>query len=195
MNQQKPQHLAPQDLLTEATLIYSAEAIKKAICKIATDITQSLENTTPIIICTMTGGLVFAGQLLTQLKFLLEVDYAHASRYQNNIAHNTLTWHSMPNLDLNGRTVLLLDDILDEGMTLLAMKEKCLSLGALQVFSAVLIEKKLPHTKPIKADFVGLQAPNEYLFGFGMDVDGYFRNLPAIYVLPEGLSKNVIFGR
>ena len=131
----------------------------------------------------MGGGVVFAGQLLTQLNFPLEVDYVHASRYQNATIGKTLTWQALPKLNLTNRTVLLLDDILDEGITLLAIRDKCLSLGANHVFSAVLVEKKLNKLKPITADFVGLEVPNEYVFGYGMDVYGWWRNLPAIYVI------------
>jgi hypoxanthine phosphoribosyltransferase len=79
--------------------------------------------------------------------------------------------------------VLLLDDILDEGITLLAIKEKCLALGAKAVLSAVLVEKVLDHSKPMVADFVGLEVPNRYVFGCGMDAYGWWRNLPAIYAL------------
>ena len=82
-----------------------------------------------------------------------------------------------------GGTVLLLDDILDEGITLLAIKERCLALGAKTVLTAVLVEKSLPHTKPMQADFVGLTVPNRYVFGCGMDAYGWWRNLPAIYAL------------
>ena len=131
----------------------------------------------------MGGGLVFAGQLLTKLPFALEIDYVHASRYQNETVGKTLVWKALPKLDLTGRTVLLIDDILDEGITLNVIKEKCLELGAKEVFSAVLIEKKLDHTKPITADFVGLQVPNCYVFGYGMDAYGWWRNLSAIYSL------------
>ena len=91
----------------------------------------------------------------------------------------------MPKSDLTNRTVLLVDDILDEGITLLAIKEKCLELGAKNVLSAVLVEKKLSHTKPIAADFVGLEVPNAYVFGYGMDAYGWWRNLSAIYALNE----------
>jgi len=173
----------PQALLSQATLIHSSEVVQAAIHKLSYDITAQLENTCPIVICVMGGGVVFAGQLLTQLKFALELDYVHASRYQNKTVGNALVWQSLPKLDLNNRTVLLVDDILDEGITLLAIKEKCLSLGAKALFSAVLVEKILPHTKPIKADFVGLEVPNQYVFGCGMDAYGWWRNLPAIYAL------------
>lgn len=154
-----------------------------AITKMAAEITGSLEATSPIVICVMGGGVVFSGQLLTQLDFPLELDYVHASRYQNKTVGKTLEWKALPKSDLTGRTVLLLDDILDEGITLKEIQNKCLSLGATKVLTAVLIEKKLDHEKPIKADFVGLEVPNEYVFGYGMDVYGWWRNLPAIYAL------------
>jgi hypoxanthine phosphoribosyltransferase len=174
----------PQQLLEQAQLIHSSDAVQAAITKISQEVTAELENACPIVICVMGGGVVFAGQLLTQLKFSLELDYVHASRYQNQTVGKTLVWQSLPKLNLTNRTVLLVDDILDEGVTLLAIKEKCLDLGAKNVLSAVLVEKKLDHAKPISADFVGLEVPNRYVFGYGMDAYGWWRNLSAIYSLP-----------
>ncbi|MDZ4142112.1 MAG: hypoxanthine-guanine phosphoribosyltransferase [Methylotenera sp.] len=173
----------PQQLLEQARLIHSSDAVVATIVRLSQEITDSLQDDCPVVVCVMGGGIVFAGQLLTQLNFPLEVDYVHASRYQNKTVGKTLIWQSLPKLDLTNRTVLLVDDILDEGITLLAIKEKCLELGAKNVLSAVLIEKKLPHSKPIAADFVGLEVPNYYVFGYGMDAYGWWRNLPAIYAL------------
>ncbi|NOT66651.1 MAG: hypoxanthine-guanine phosphoribosyltransferase [Methylotenera sp.] len=173
----------PQQLLAQAQLIHASEVVVSAIARLSNEVSESLRDTSPIIICVMGGGIVFAGQLLTQLNFPLEVDYVHASRYQNNTVGKTLIWKALPKLDLTNRTVLLVDDILDEGITLLAIKEKCQELGAKHVFSAVLVEKKLPHSKPITADFVGLEVPNRYVLGYGMDAYGWWRNLPAIYAL------------
>lgn len=154
-----------------------------AIARLSQEITEVLEDSCPVVICVMGGGIVFAGQLLTQLKFPLEIDYVHASRYQNQTVGKTLVWQALPKLNLTNRTVLLIDDILDEGVTLLAIQEKCLALGAKNVLSAVLVDKKLNHTKPIAAEFVGLEVPNCYVFGYGMDAYGWWRNLPAIYSL------------
>ena len=154
-----------------------------AINRLGIEITQALATATPVVICVMGGGVVFAGQLLTQLNFPLELDYVHASRYQNKTIGLTLNWQALPKLDLSGRTVLIVDDILDEGITLLAIQKKCLALGAKQVLSAVLVEKTLGHTKPIRADFVGLMVPNRYVFGYGMDAYGWWRNLSSIYAL------------
>lgn len=178
MNQQ-----SPNQLLENAQLIHSSAVVEASIIRLSQEITQALSDKSPVVICVMGGGIVFAGQLLTQLNFPLEVDYVHASRYQNNTVGKTLTWQSLPKLNLNNRTVLLLDDILDEGITLLAIKEKCLELGAKVVFSAVLVEKTLSHAKPIAADFVGLKVPDRYVFGYGMDAYGWWRNLAAIYAL------------
>ena len=173
----------PQQLLDQATLIHSAEAVTRAISRLGLEITQALGTTSPVVICVMGGGVVFTGQLLTQLNFPLALDYVHASRYQNNTVGLTLAWQALPKLDLSGRTVLIVDDILDEGITLLAIQEKCLALGAVRVLSAVLVEKTLDHAKPIRADFVGLTVPNRYVFGCGMDAYGWWRNLPGIYAL------------
>jgi len=173
----------PQDLLKSAQLIHSAEAVQSTILRLSLEITERLENKSPVMICVMGGGIVFAGQLLTHLKFPLEVDYVHASRYQNQTVGQALVWKSLPKLDLTNRTVLLMDDILDEGVTLKEIQEKCLSLGAKEVYSAVFVEKKLNQIKPIKADFVGLEVPNAYVFGYGMDIYGWWRNLDAIYAM------------
>jgi len=178
LNQQNP-----KQLLENAQLIHTPAVVAAAITRLSQEITEELSDKSPIMICVMGGGVIFTGQLLTQLTFPLEVDYVHASRYQNNTVGKTLTWQSLPKLNLSNRTVLLLDDILDEGITLLAIKEKCLELGAKVVFSAVLVEKTLSHTKPIAADFVGLDVPDCYVFGYGMDAYGWWRNLSAIYAL------------
>ena len=169
--------------LENAELIHASDVVEAAITRLSREITHALQDSKPIIICVMGGGIVFAGQLLTKLTFALEVDYVHASRYQNQTVGKVLVWKALPKLDLTERTVLLIDDILDEGITLKEIQEKCLSLGAAKVLSAVLVEKKLDHSKPITAEFVGLEVPNKYVFGYGMDAYGWWRNLPAIYAL------------
>ncbi len=173
----------PAQLLEQAELIHASEVVEAAIIRLGQEITQVMQESKPVIICVMGGGIVFAGQLLTKLNFALEIDYVHASRYHNETVGKVLVWKALPKLDLTGRAVLLIDDILDEGVTLKEIKEKCLSLGASKVLSAVLVEKKLTHAKPITADFVGLEVPNKYVFGYGMDAYGWWRNLSSIYAL------------
>jgi hypoxanthine phosphoribosyltransferase len=173
----------PQQLLEQAELIHSSEVIAAAISRLGDEISTTLEHENPIVLCVVSGGIVFAGQLLTRFAFPLELDYVHASRYQNATIGRTLVWEALPKLDLTNRTILLVDDILDEGVTLKAIQDKCFELGATKVFCAVLVEKLLDHAKPISADFVGLIVPNRYVFGYGMDAYGWWRNLSAIYAL------------
>lgn len=175
--------LQPQQLLEQSELICSPEMISAVINKMAVEISAKLRDTNPVVLCIVSGGIVFAGQILTHLDFPLQLDYIHASRYQNATVGQSLVWQALPTLDLTDRTVLLIDDILDAGVTLKAVQDKCFALGATQVFSAVLVEKLLEQEKPITADFVGLLVPDRYVFGYGMDVYGWWRNLPAIYAL------------
>lgn len=173
----------PQEFLNQADVLYSAEVVTSAIEQLSQKITASLKDAKPLVLCVMGGAVVFSGQLLPKLTFPLEFDYVQASRYHNQTEGQDLVWKVEPRDNVRGRTVLLLDDILDEGHTLAAIKEKCLAQGAARVVIAVLAEKELNRAKPIAADFVGLTVPNRYVFGCGMDVYGWWRNLPAIYAL------------
>ena len=131
----------------------------------------------------MSGGVPFAGHLMTQLKFPLEFDYLHVTRYGQETSGGALSWRSAPWTSVKDRTVIVLDDILDEGMTLAAIVERLKELGAKECYTAVATEKLNGKKKPIKADFVALTVPDRFVFGFGMDVRGHFRNLPAIYAM------------
>jgi hypoxanthine phosphoribosyltransferase len=176
---------APNQHLINSDLIHNQASVDAAISQLARELTHALQNKAPLVLTVMNGGLYFAGQLLPQLNFPLETDYLHASRYNGATAGKEINWLVEPSEQVKGRTVLLLDDILDEGHTLAAIRDKCLALGALEVKIAVLTEKALEHTKPIQADFVGLTLPNRYVFGCGMDVYGWWRNLPEIRALKE----------
>ncbi len=164
--------------------IYSAADVSLAIDKLASEITEALSESNPIVMSVMGGAVVFTGQLLPKLNFPLEFDYVQANRYHGTSGQD-LVWRVEPSDKIKGRVVLLLDDILDEGITLAEIKAKCLAMGAKQVLVAVLSEKILERAKPIKADFVGLKLPNRYVFGCGMDAYGWWRNLPGIRALKD----------
>ncbi|MCB5184135.1 hypoxanthine-guanine phosphoribosyltransferase [Methylobacillus gramineus] len=178
----------PQDILDTAILIHDERVINQALDRLATEIGTVLADAAPLVLCVMGGGVVFAGQLLPRLSFPLEFDYVQASRYHNRTEGMHLEWKVKPGENVRGRTVLVLDDILDEGYTLIEIKQQCLHLGAKEVLLAVLVEKDLGRSKPITADFIGLTVPNQYVFGCGMDVYGWWRNLPAIYALRSEVS-------
>lgn len=177
--------LNPRQLFEQSELVHGEEVVGQAIRQLAMQINAELQDSMPVVMCVMGGAVVFAGQLLPRLDFPLEFDYVQASRYHNKTEGQQLVWKVMPGDYLHGRTVLLLDDILDQGHTLAAIREKCLEQGAARVVIAVLVEKELAQPKPIQADFVGLKVPDRYVFGCGMDVYGWWRNLPAIYALRE----------
>jgi hypoxanthine phosphoribosyltransferase len=173
----------PKKILEGADLLFSAQEVDLAIERLANQINDEFEHIVPLVISVMGGATFFAGQLLPRLLFPLQFDYVQASRYHDQTHGNELIWKVMPGENVRGRTVLILDDILDEGHTLAAITEKCLTLGAERVAIAVLTEKDLSKQKPVTADYVGLVLPNRYVFGCGMDVYGWWRNLPAIYAL------------
>ena len=134
----------------------------------------------------MGGAVYFTGQLLPRLRFPLEFDFLHVTRYGDATRGGEIQWLVKPRTAIIGRTVLVLDDILDEGVTLSAIRDGLLTGGAKAVLCAVFADKEIGRPKPISADFVGVTLPNRYVFGYGMDVRGAWRNLPEIYALKSG---------
>ncbi|MCX7170192.1 MAG: hypoxanthine-guanine phosphoribosyltransferase [Proteobacteria bacterium] len=172
-------------ILSEAELVCPTEEIARTVERLAGEITARLQDAFPLVLTVMRGAVVFAGQLLPKLRFPLESDYLHVTRYGSLTSGGELAWLTELRTPVAGRTLLVLDDILDEGITLAAIKARLLQQGAAACFTAVLAEKELGKTKPIAADFTGVKLPNRYVFGCGMDVKGAWRNLPAIYALKE----------
>ena len=172
-------------LLKEADLICDADCVQREVTRMAREIAGALQGQFPVVLSVMGGAAIFTGQLLPQLAFPLEFGAIEVTRYNNDIQGREITWRLPPRDNVRGRTVLIVDDILDEGITLAAIRKKLLELGAREVLSAVFADKEIGRAKPVRADFVGLTVPNRYVFGFGMDAYGLWRNLPAIYALKE----------
>jgi len=177
--------LEAQQLLDNAECIASADTVQAVIDRLADEIAGMLAAELPLVLAVMGGAVVFAGQLLPRLNFPLEFDYLHVTRYRGQTSGGEVEWRVLPGQNVAGRSVLVLDDILDEGETLAAIRDKLHDMGAARVWSAVLTNKDNGLTKPIQADFVGLDVPNRYVFGCGMDAYGLWRNLPAIYALKD----------
>lgn len=169
--------------LAEADCIYSNAQVETAFDEMAKAITTDLQDKNPLALCVMTGAVIPAGHLLSRLQFPLQVDYIHASRYQGETSGGTLKWVAEPKFPLKDRTVLIIDDILDEGITLAELIKYCQAEGASGVYSAVLVEKEKQRPVEVKADYVGLLTPDRYLFGYGMDYKDYLRNAAGIYAV------------
>ena len=165
-------------LLKTADELFDAEEVRAAVARMAKDISAKLADEFPVVLSVMGGAAVFTGQLLPLLHFPLEFGAIEVTRYNNDIQGRDIAWRLPPRDNVRGRTVLVVDDILDEGITLAAIRKKLLEMGAREVFSAVFADKDIGRAKPIAADFVGVTVPNRYVFGFGMDAYGLWRNLP-----------------
>jgi hypoxanthine phosphoribosyltransferase len=172
-----------QRTLETAERLCSAAEVNAAVTRMAGEIAAELARSFPLVLCVMRGSVIFAGQLLPRLEFPLEFDYLDVTRYREETRGGEIAWKVTPGTAVAGRVVLVLDDILDEGQTLATVKNKLLAAGASRVWCAVFAEKDTGRAKPVAADFVGLHLPNRYVFGFGMDVGGAWRNLPEIYAL------------
>ena len=175
-------------MLADAELIHSEATVQQAVTEIAAAIKARLADKYPLVLCVMTGGVVFCGQLLTKLDFPLDFDYLHATRYGPDTQGGKISWRTAPWTPVKGRTVLVVDDILDEGVTLAAVKESLRRMGAAEVLIAVFADKLNGKKKPVSADFSGLTVPDRFVFGFGMDAGGVWRNLPAIFAKKEDVS-------
>lgn len=177
-----------KEVFQKATCLYKADAVDKALDKMALEIHNKLEHENPVVLCVMIGAIIPLGHLLTRLDFPLEVDYVHATRYRGKLKGGEIHWKSTPKTDLNGRTVLIVDDVLDGGVTLQAIVDYCEEQGAKKVYTAALVEKKNSRLDGglQTANFIGLTCENRYIFGYGLDYKEYLRNAPGIYAIsPE----------
>lgn len=166
--------------LEDSDPIATAEEVQAAVRRLAVQVEGRLASAYPLVLAVMGGAVVFAGQLLPLLRFPLDFDYIHVSRYGKETRGAAIDWRVAPPAGVSGRTVLVVDDILDGGQTMAAIRDRLLGLGAKAFHCAVLVDKVLGREKPIHADFVGLRIPDRFVFGYGMDAKGYWRNLPEI---------------
>lgn len=172
-------------LRESAELIHDARAVGLALDRMAAGIGERLRGKNPVILAVMTGGIIPAVWLQARFDFLHQLDYVHASRYVGATEGGSISWLAGPRLALKDRHVLVVDDILDEGPTLVAIADRCRAEGAREVLSAVLTRKIHDRcVRGLSADFVGLEVPDRYVFGCGMDYMEHFRHLNAIYALP-----------
>ncbi|MGH8130929.1 MAG: hypoxanthine-guanine phosphoribosyltransferase [Steroidobacteraceae bacterium] len=172
-------------VLPRSDEIVSADVVQAALDRLAREITARLSGRHPLVITVMNGGQVFAGQLLPKLAFALDCSYVHVRRYGRETSGGELVWIAGPHEPVIDRSVLLLDDILDEGRTLATIRARLFELGAREVLLAAFALKERATPAMVEADFAGVRVPDRFVFGFGMDVGGAWRNLPSIRALAE----------
>lgn len=171
------------EVFEQAECLYTRSAVEAALDDMAAAMSETIAGTNPLLVCILNGGLVPFSRILTQLAFPLQTDYIHATRYGAALTGGDLHWIAGPAVPPEGRVVVLVDDILDEGLTLAAIETRYRAQGAQAVYKAVLVNKLRTRATSIVADFVGLAVPDRYVFGYGMDYKGYLRNAPGIYAV------------
>lgn len=176
---------------SRAKCLHSSQDVEMALEKMAATIHQDLQDDDPVVLCVLIGGVVLTGKLLTLLDFPLQVDYIHATRYDGKTTGSQIAWIVTPRVSLRGRTVLIVDDILDRGVTLAEIVRYCQSQGAAKIKTAVLVEKDIarPEEGVQKADYTGVIVEDRYVFGYGMDYKGYLRNAPGIFAVAKEDEK------
>jgi hypoxanthine phosphoribosyltransferase len=171
-------------MLQQSRLVVSADEIDKTTTRMAAEIDARYETQVPLVICIMNGGLMLTANLMSKVKIHAKLDYLQTSRYRGNTRGGELHWRIEPQQSLEGRSVILVDDIFDEGHTLFNIVEYCKDHGASDVFSVVLLDKM--HDRKVngfRPDLIGLEVEDDYLVGFGMDYQEHFRHLPDVYAL------------
>lgn len=180
--------IGPEDyeaIAARSELIVSSEEMEAAMDRVAGEIAADLAGSDPLVLCVMTGAVVAVGRLLPRLNFQLQLGYLHATRYRGATSGGEISWLHRPSDAVRRRHILLVDDILDEGLTLEEAARACREDGAASVRSAVLVEKDRPRTCAFVADYVGVKIPDRYVFGYGLDYRDYFRNAAGIYAVAD----------
>lgn len=163
----------------------SAEAVREAWDRLAAGIQPLVAEGGCVLLGVLLGGMFPLVHVAGRLRGDFLVDYCHLTRYGGRTTGGPLRWIQRPRLDLGGCTVVLVDDVFDEGHTLAALRRHCEESGAVRVRVAVLVRKRHPRAVAgFEPDFIGIEAGEEYLFGCGMDLGGRWRHLAALFALP-----------
>ncbi|HYW93221.1 MAG TPA: hypoxanthine-guanine phosphoribosyltransferase [Gammaproteobacteria bacterium] len=179
------------EVYAHAERLYGEPEVSEALARMGEAVSAALAERNPVVLCVMLGGLIPTAGLVRHLHFPFELDYLHATRYRRGTSGGSLQWRARPETPLAGRQVLIVDDILDEGLTLRALRDWCQGEGAVAVETAVLTRKRHGRNGAgVRADYVGLEVPDRYVFGSGMDYRGYLRNAPGIFAVVDGADRD-----
>ena len=174
-----------QDILNDSQVLYKSEQLESQISRIAQELERDFTGSLPLFLTVMNGGLFFTARLLHHIKSPLLVDYIHASRYGDLTQGSShIAWYRQPSPELvKGRDIYIVDDILDEGITLSEIISKCKKMGAINIFYTVLFNKLIDKEKIISPVYHALNVPNKFVFGFGLDYKGFGRALADLHMI------------
>lgn len=167
-----------------AEILFDAAAVGAAYDDIAARLNRDLPDEEILLLPVMTGGIFPACELARRIRRPMRIDYVHATRYRGRTSGSDIQWLHWPELPGHPETIVLVDDIFDEGHTLAAIHDRLA--GQFDVVTAVLVRKW--HERGLPRDWVdyfGLDIPDRYVFGCGMDYHENFRELPDLWALAE----------
>ncbi len=179
------------EVVNRSRLVHDEATVRTAIDQLALRLDLALRFHNPLLICVLQGGVYLAGQLLARLRFPLQQATVQVTRYGDSTTPGELRWLSPLSMEVRDRSVLLVDDVFDRGLTLSLLHDHLLTAGARQIVSAVIVRKDVEHQTTYRPDYIALECGADYLFGCGMDYHGYWRNLPEIRALPDDLMDDL----
>lgn len=177
----------PRAILEASSLVAGAVEVRTAVERMAHEINAYYGDRSIILLAVMTGAIIPAAWVAARLGMPLRMDFIHATRYQGQTHGGELDFRVPPRLNLQGEDILVVDDIYDVGLTLELIERYCLARGARSVNSAVLVRKL--HGRETAGElprFIGMDVPDKYVFGCGMDVYEHWRHLEEIRALEGG---------
>lgn len=166
-------------------ILISQEQMNNRLDELAAQLNEKYTNSKelPLVVSVMTGALMFSGKMLERLNFMMNLDVVKASSYEGAHSTGKVTLSQDVKYDVKNRPVIIMEDIIDTGRTLKFLKDLFLKRGAASVEICAMMDKPKSHEVDLKGDYIGFNAPNEFLVGYGLDYDGLYRNLPYIGVL------------
>jgi hypoxanthine phosphoribosyltransferase len=169
----------------EFELFLTQEIIEKAIDEIAVNINNDLADKDPLFICVLNGSFIYASELMKRISIPCEVSFVKMASYKGTTSTGKIKEIYGLEEDVRGRTVVIVEDIVDTGYTMSLMLEQLVCDKPKEIFVTTLLLKPDALKKQVQLDYVALEIPNDFIVGYGLDYDGYGRNLPDIYKLKK----------
>lgn len=169
----------------EFSLYIKSDEIQEKIKQVAVEIARDMEDKNPLFLVVLNGAFMFAGDLFKYLTIPCEISFVKLSSYVGT--KTTSVVRELIGLDevLHDRTVVIIEDIIDTGITMGVTMKKLKKLEAEDVKITTLLFKPDAFKMDYKIDYIGMEIPNDFILGFGLDYDGHGRNLPDIYKIIE----------
>ena len=160
--------------------------ILAAVKNVAHQITEDLAGTNPLFICVLNGAFMFAADLLKEINFPCEVTFVKLSSYSGLVTSGSVKEIIGLSESVVGRNIVIVEDIIDTGITMERILDSLAAKGAKDVHVATFLQKPDALQRDIKINYIAMKIPNDFIVGYGLDYDGYGRNLKDIYtVVPE----------